>query len=54
MAKFTAVIIAAAALLTSVQAAPPCPANGVFCGSELVDVYKCRFPDIPGDGAIMI
>jgi hypothetical protein len=40
MAKFTSIVIATVALLAGVQAA--CPPNGFFCGSELIDVYKCK------------
>ena len=41
MAKFSTIIVAIAAAFTGVQAA--CPASGTFCGSELVDVYRCMF-----------
>ncbi|KAK4445720.1 hypothetical protein QBC34DRAFT_384084 [Podospora aff. communis PSN243] len=37
--QFTTALVAAMALFTGAQAA--CPANGTFCGSELVDVYQC-------------
>ena len=43
MAKFTAVIIAAVAALAGVEAqSRACPANGLFCGSELVNVIDCK------------
>jgi len=42
MAKFTALLLAAVALVAVAQAQRRCPANGHFCGSELVDVYKCK------------
>ncbi|KAK0620725.1 hypothetical protein B0T14DRAFT_546454 [Immersiella caudata] len=38
MVQLTTALFAAVALFTGAQAA--CPANGVFCGSELVDVYQ--------------
>ncbi|KAK3347104.1 hypothetical protein B0T25DRAFT_553645 [Lasiosphaeria hispida] len=39
MAKFSTILLAAVALVAGVQAA--CPPNGLFCGSELLDVYQC-------------
>ena len=39
MVQLTTALIAVVALFTGAQAA--CPTNGVFCGSELVDVYQC-------------
>ncbi|KAH8880814.1 hypothetical protein GQ53DRAFT_832990 [Thozetella sp. PMI_491] len=42
MAKILATLFATVAVFASAMAAqPPCPANGQFCGSELLDVYQC-------------
>lgn len=45
MAKFATLLIATVALLSGAQAA--CPANGQFCGSELIDVYQCKYLSLP-------
>jgi hypothetical protein len=45
MARISALIIAAATAIIGVQAGT-CPHNGLdsfFCGSELLDVYKCQY-----------